>query len=167
MAIVACTGGGHEHAVHRSTGGGSSGARSRHRGTERPQFVVSGKAAEQLQDFTTINLATAERIAEVCERLAAAESVGISIDVLDNDGNLVYMDRSWRRSSRITPDKSASAVSADGHRFEALARFTGVRSTKAGLRSVVKPQLRPTTSVVRTQSGDTAGCNCGLKTTIW
>ena len=29
------------------------------------QFVVSGKAAEQLQDFTTINLATAEKIAEI------------------------------------------------------------------------------------------------------
>jgi uncharacterized protein GlcG (DUF336 family) len=57
------------------------------------QFVVSGKAAEQIQDFTTINLATAERIAEACERLAAAENVGISIDVLDNDGNHVYMDR--------------------------------------------------------------------------
>src|SRR5215470_5333635 len=57
------------------------------------QFVVSGKAAEQIQDFTTINLATAERIAEACERLAAAENVGISIDVLDNDGNFVYMDR--------------------------------------------------------------------------
>src|SRR5438270_12994465 len=57
------------------------------------QFVVSGKAAEQIQDFSTINLATAERIAEACERLAAAENVGISIDVLDNDGNHVYMDR--------------------------------------------------------------------------
>src|SRR5213083_872614 len=57
------------------------------------QFVVSGKAAEQIQDFTTINLSTAERIAEACERLAAVENVGISIDVLDNDGNHVYMDR--------------------------------------------------------------------------
>ena len=57
------------------------------------QFVVSGKAAEQIQDFNTINLATAERIAGACERLAAAENVGISIDVLDNDGNHVYMDR--------------------------------------------------------------------------
>ncbi|MBI4885908.1 MAG: heme-binding protein [Acidobacteria bacterium] len=57
------------------------------------QFVVSGKAAEQIQDFTTINLATAERIAEACERLAAAENVAISIMVLDNDGNHVYMDR--------------------------------------------------------------------------
>jgi glc operon protein GlcG len=55
--------------------------------------VVSGKAAEQIQDFTTINLATAERIAEVCEKLAAAEGVAISIMVLDNDGNHVYMDR--------------------------------------------------------------------------
>jgi glc operon protein GlcG len=57
------------------------------------QFVVSGKAAETIQDFTTINLATAERLAEVCERLAAAEGVAISIMVLDNDGNHVYMDR--------------------------------------------------------------------------
>src|SRR5438105_11851142 len=57
------------------------------------QFVVSGKAAEQFQDFSTINLATAERIAETCEKLAAAENVAISIYVLDNDGNHVYMDR--------------------------------------------------------------------------
>ena len=57
------------------------------------QFVVSGKAAEQIHDFTTINLATAERIAEACERLAAAEGVAISVMVLDNDGNHVYMDR--------------------------------------------------------------------------
>src|SRR6202166_3060437 len=57
------------------------------------RFVVSGKAAEQIQDFTTINLATAERIADVCEKAAAAEGVQISIMVLDNDGNHVYMDR--------------------------------------------------------------------------
>ena len=56
-------------------------------------FVVSGKAAEQIQDFTTINLATAERIAEACEKLAAAQGVAISIIVLGNDGNHVYMDR--------------------------------------------------------------------------
>ena len=58
-----------------------------------PQFVVSGKAAEQIQDFTTINLATAEAIADACETLAAAEGVSVSIMVLDNDGNHVYMDR--------------------------------------------------------------------------
>ncbi|HUI78310.1 MAG TPA: heme-binding protein [Bryobacteraceae bacterium] len=57
------------------------------------QFVVSGKAAEKIQDFTTINLGTAERIAAACEKAAAAEGVQISIMVLDNDGNHVYMDR--------------------------------------------------------------------------
>src|ERR1700685_2665644 len=56
-------------------------------------FVVSGKAAEKIQDFTTINLATAERIADVCEKAATAQGVQISIMVLDNDGNQVYMDR--------------------------------------------------------------------------
>jgi glc operon protein GlcG len=57
------------------------------------QFVVSGKAAEKIQDFTTINLATAERLAGACEKAAAAEGMQISIMVLDNDGNHVYMDR--------------------------------------------------------------------------
>src|SRR5436190_6355425 len=57
------------------------------------QFVVSGKAAEQIQDFTTINLATAERIAEACQQLAAEQKVAITMYVLDNDGNHVYMDR--------------------------------------------------------------------------
>ena len=57
------------------------------------QFVVSGKAAEKIQDFTTINLATAERIADACEKAAATEGVQISVMVLDNDGNHVYMDR--------------------------------------------------------------------------
>ena len=57
------------------------------------QFVVSGAGAEKIQDFTTINLATAERIALACEKAAAAENVQISIMILDNDGNDVYMDR--------------------------------------------------------------------------
>lgn len=57
------------------------------------QFVVSGKTAEKIQDFSTINLATAERIAGVCEKAATAEGVQISIMVLDHDGNHVYMDR--------------------------------------------------------------------------
>jgi len=57
------------------------------------QFVVSGKAAEKIQDFTTINLATAERIAGACEKAAAAEGLQISIMLLDKDGNHVYMDR--------------------------------------------------------------------------
>ena len=57
------------------------------------QFVVGGKAAEKIQDFTSINLAAAERIAGVCEKAAAAENVQISIMILDHDGNHVYMDR--------------------------------------------------------------------------
>ena len=61
--------------------------------TVPPQFVVSGKAAETIQDFTTINVATAQRIAEACEKLAAEQNVAISIYVLDNDGNYVFMDR--------------------------------------------------------------------------
>src|SRR5687767_6549307 len=58
-----------------------------------PQFVITGETAKKIQDFTTINLATAERIAEGCEALARKEGVGISIYILDNDGNHVYMHR--------------------------------------------------------------------------
>lgn len=57
------------------------------------QFVVSGKNAEKIQDFTTINLATAERIANVCQQAATAQGVQISIIVLDHQGNQVYFDR--------------------------------------------------------------------------
>ena len=57
------------------------------------QFVVSGKNAEKIQDFTTINLATAERIADVCEKAAVAQGVQISIILLDHQGNQVYFDR--------------------------------------------------------------------------
>ena len=57
------------------------------------QFVISGETARKIRDFTTINLATAERIAETCEGLARKEGVAISIYILDNDGNHVYMHR--------------------------------------------------------------------------
>ena len=57
------------------------------------QFVVTGPAAEKIQDFTTINMATAEKIATTCEAAATAQGVQISIMILDNDGNQVYMDR--------------------------------------------------------------------------
>lgn len=56
-------------------------------------FVVSGEAAQRILDSTTINLETAERIAMACERLATEENVAISIYVLDNDGNHVYLHR--------------------------------------------------------------------------
>src|ERR1043165_2094929 len=56
-------------------------------------FVVSGEAAKRIHDFSMINLATAERIAEACENLARKENVGISVYILDNEGNHVYMHR--------------------------------------------------------------------------
>src|SRR5690242_21423459 len=57
------------------------------------EFLVTGDAARKIHDFTTINLATAERLAETCERLARAEGVAVSVYVLDNAGNHVYMHR--------------------------------------------------------------------------
>jgi glc operon protein GlcG len=79
------------------------------------KFVVSGKAAEKIQDFTTINLATAEHIANACEKAATAENVGISIMVLDNDGNEVYMDRMDGQSylGIITAEMKARTALAD------------------------------------------------------
>src|SRR5438093_9149054 len=56
-------------------------------------FVISGETARRIHDFSTINLATAERIAETCEDLASKEGVAISVYILDNDGNHVYMHR--------------------------------------------------------------------------
>lgn len=57
------------------------------------KFVIGGETAKKIHDFTTINLATAERIAETCEGLARKEGVAVSIYILDNDGNHVYMHR--------------------------------------------------------------------------
>jgi 3-methyladenine DNA glycosylase Mpg len=55
--------------------------------------LIGGETAKKIHDLTTINLATAERITQACERLAAKEGVAISVYVLDNDGNHVYMHR--------------------------------------------------------------------------
>ena len=74
------------------------------------QFVVSGKAAEKIQDFATINLATAQRIAETCERLVTAHGGGQhSIIFLDNDGNHVYYDRMDGQgyTNVVTPEMKA------------------------------------------------------------
>jgi len=57
------------------------------------QFVVSGAAAEKIQDFTTINLPTAESIVETCEEAASTKGGGHTIMILDKAGNHVYMDR--------------------------------------------------------------------------
>jgi len=57
------------------------------------EYVVTGANAEKLHDFTTINLATAEKLTLACEAEAAALNRQISMIVIDNDGNHVYMDR--------------------------------------------------------------------------
>ena len=79
------------------------------------QFVVSGKNAEKIQDFTTINLATAEKIAETCEAAAQAQGVQISISILDNDGNDVYKDRMDGQGylNIVTADMKAKTALAD------------------------------------------------------
>ncbi len=76
------------------------------------QFVVSGKNAEKIQDFTTINAATAKAIADSCEKAAQAQGVQISVAVLDNDGNQVYMDRMDGQGylNIITADMKARTV---------------------------------------------------------
>jgi glc operon protein GlcG len=79
------------------------------------QYVVSGAAAEKIQDFTTINLATAEKIADTCEQAAQAQGVQISISVLDNDGNDVYKDRMDGQGylNIITADMKAKTALAE------------------------------------------------------
>src|SRR5436190_13992163 len=57
------------------------------------QFVITGDTAKRIHDYTTINFATAQRIAETCEDLARKEGVAVSVYIIDNDGNHVYMDR--------------------------------------------------------------------------
>ena len=79
-------------------------------------FVVTGKAAERIQDTSTINLETARHIAETCEALVTAradknpapldkdgtpiypiqingEAAQQTVIILDNAGNHVYYDR--------------------------------------------------------------------------
>ncbi len=74
------------------------------------QFVITGKTAEKIHDFNEINLATAQRIVETCERLVTAHGGGEhSIIVLDHDGNRVYMDRMDGQgyTNIITPEMKA------------------------------------------------------------
>ena len=120
------------------------------------QFVVSGKAAEQIQDFSTINLATAERIADACEKAATAQGVEISIMVLDKDGNHVYMDRMdgqgylniitaemKARTALLGREPSKNRMNRDiqdpSHEFEDM--HLGLFANSGGLPIVVEKQL--------------------------
>jgi uncharacterized protein GlcG (DUF336 family) len=120
------------------------------------QFVVSGKSAEQIQDFTTINLATAERIANSCVKAATEQGVQISIIVLDHEGNQVYMDRMDGQGylNVITADMKArtalmerapSKIVMNGALQEPGDEFTdiqlGMFANSGGLPIVVNKQL--------------------------
>jgi uncharacterized protein GlcG (DUF336 family) len=87
------------------------------------KFVITGEAAKKIHDFTTINLATAERIVETCEGLAQKEGVGVTIYILDNDGNHVYMDRMDGQSylGIVTAEMKARTALAERGPSKALA----------------------------------------------
>ena len=55
--------------------------------------MVSGKTAEKIEDYATINFATAKRIVEGCEEGGTVRGGQHTIVILDKDGNEVYMDR--------------------------------------------------------------------------
>ncbi len=65
-------------------------ARAQHTSSE---FVVSGDAAAATLDSGGINLATAKAIGSICARLAEERGVAVSVYVLDNGGNHVYVHR--------------------------------------------------------------------------
>ena len=57
------------------------------------EFVVSGEAAAAIADSSSINLATAEAVSNACVALAEARGVAISVYIVDNSGNNVYVHR--------------------------------------------------------------------------
>jgi glc operon protein GlcG len=121
------------------------------------QFVVTGKAAEKIQDFTTINLTTAQRIAETCERLVTEHGGGQhSIIFLDNDGNHVYYDRMDGQgyTNVVTPEMKALTalrtrapslliqnVVAQNPEMEAYEVQLGLYPVEGGLPIVINHQM--------------------------
>jgi glc operon protein GlcG len=121
------------------------------------QFVVTGKAAEKIQDFTTINLDTAQRIAETCERLVTAHGGGEhSIIFLDNDGNHVYYDRMDGQgyTNVVTPEMKALTalrtrapslliqnIVAQNPEMEAFEVQLGLYPVEGGLPIVINHQM--------------------------
>ncbi|MEQ1581540.1 MAG: heme-binding protein [Steroidobacteraceae bacterium] len=120
------------------------------------QFVVDVEAARKIHDSQTINLATAERLAETCQRMAVTQQVRHSIMVLDRAGTPVYFDRMdgqgylntftaemKARTALLTgqPSKRAmNAVSADpALEFENMQ--LGLYSNSGGLPILVNGQI--------------------------
>ena len=57
------------------------------------EFVVSGAAADAILDSNAINLATATAIGSSCARRAEERGTAVSVYILDNGGNHVYVHR--------------------------------------------------------------------------
>ena len=57
------------------------------------QFVVTGDAAREINEFKQINGDTARRIAETCENYARSMDRTVSIYILDQFGNHVHVHR--------------------------------------------------------------------------
>jgi uncharacterized protein GlcG (DUF336 family) len=60
---------------------------------EGDQFVVRGDATKAILEQNTINVATAEKIANACVDAATKEGVKVSIAIYDQFGELVYFTR--------------------------------------------------------------------------
>jgi uncharacterized protein GlcG (DUF336 family) len=57
------------------------------------QFVLSGKAADRLHDHVSINLATAQKLADACEAIARRNNSQVVVVVLDPQGLPVLLRR--------------------------------------------------------------------------
>ena len=120
------------------------------------EFVVSGAAAKAITDSTMINLATARAIGTTCARLAEEERVAVSVYVLDNDGNHVYVHRMdgqvWtnvataemkaRTALRLrAPSKSLMNRATRDQTVEWREMTIGLFSNAGGLPIIVNDQL--------------------------
>ena len=57
------------------------------------KFRLSGKPAEKLHDFTSVNADTAEKLAKACQDIARKNNSQVVVVVLDPAGQLVHLER--------------------------------------------------------------------------
>ena len=57
------------------------------------QFRLSGKPAAKLHDFTSVNLATAEKLAKACEDIARQHNSQVVVAIYEPSGLPVYIHR--------------------------------------------------------------------------
>ena len=120
------------------------------------RFVVTGEAAKKIGDFNSINLATAQKIAETCEGLVKPRGGAHTIMILDRDGNPVYSDRmdgqgytnvitaEWKaRTAYLThqPSKAVMNRVAKDPNDEAYEVQQGLYPAAGGLPIVINNQI--------------------------